>query len=108
MYPSRQLTLLAARRETLRTRIEFRRMECREAGFHLGQGVRHLLTWGRLLRLGGMAGAVGLGWFGLRRSRHRNGDSGEEGEAESPSWLGRIARWAPVALRLARLASLRF
>jgi len=108
MYPSRQLSLLAARRETLRTRIEFRREECREAGCQLGEGVRHLLTWGRLLRLGGMAGAVGLGWFGLRRRSRGHGDAGDEGEAESPSWLGRIARWAPLAIRVARLAALRF
>ena len=106
MYPSQQLSLLAARRETLRTRIEYRRVECQAAGRELGEGVRQLLSWGRLLKLGGLATAVGMSWFGLRR-RRRNEDAEEE-EGEGPSWLGRIVRWAPVALRIARLAALRF
>ncbi|HVW20028.1 MAG TPA: hypothetical protein VHC86_02340 [Opitutaceae bacterium] len=105
MYPSQQLSLLAARRETLRTRIEFRRAECQAAGLQLGEGVRQLMGWGRLLKLGGLATAVGMGWFGLRRRRRQGEDEEEEGR---PSWLGRAVRWAPVALRVARLVAARF
>jgi hypothetical protein len=100
MYPSRDLKVLAERRAYLQRRIEARREECIVAGQGVADGVERFMVWGRLLKVGGLMGAVGSGLLGLRRRRTEPDDeSGEE------SWGTKALRWAPVALKAVRLFS---
>jgi hypothetical protein len=105
MYPSRDLKVLAERRAFLQRRIEYRREECIDAGHRVAQGVERFISWGRVLRVGGLLGAVGSGILGLRRRRaEADGAEDESGEG-GESWGTKALRWAPVALKAVRILS---
>jgi hypothetical protein len=107
MYPSRELKVLAERRAYLQLRIEARREECIEAGHGVAEGVERLLLWTRLLKAGGLVGAIGSGLLSLRRRRgdRAEDEDGDEDAPEEKSWGAKALRWAPVALRAVRIIS---
>ncbi len=104
MYPSRELSILAERREYLRRRIELHREDCLVAGQGVADSVERYLAWGRLLRAGGLVGAIGSGFLALRRRRRADPDEGEE-DSGGTSWGSRALQWAPVAFRAFRIIS---
>jgi hypothetical protein len=103
MYPSRDLKVLAERRAYLQRRIEFRREECIEASYGVADGLERLMVWGRLVKIGGLMGAVGAGLFGRRRRPPEPEE--DEDETDRESWGTKAVRWAPVALKAFRLFS---
>jgi hypothetical protein len=103
MYPSRDLKVLAERRVYLQRRIEAHREECIVAGQGVADSVERFMVWGRLLKVGGLMGAVGSGLLGLRRRRSE--PDGEDDESGGESWGAKALRWAPVALKAVRLFS---
>jgi hypothetical protein len=104
MYPSRELRILAERRDYLQLRIALRREECIVAGHGVADGVERFLVWGRILKAGSLVGAIGSGLLGLRRRRHAEADE-DGGESEGSSWGGKALRWAPVAFKAFRILS---
>ncbi len=102
MYPSRELTVLAERRDYLQLRIALRREGCIVAGRGVADGVERFLFWGRILKAGSLVGAIGSGLAGWRRRRKAEAD--EDGEdSEGSSWGGTVLRWAPVAFQAFRI-----
>jgi hypothetical protein len=101
MYPARELRILAERRGLLQRRIARRREECVAAGQGVADGVERMLFWGRVLRTGGLLGAVGTGLLALRRRRAPAATPAAGGK----SWVARVLRWAPLAFRVFRLIS---
>jgi hypothetical protein len=103
MYPSRELNDLALRKAFLRMRISLGRRQCAGIGRSIGSGVRKWMAWGRLLRAGGLLGAVGVGLFGGGRRRGIPA-AGPGGEASS-TFARRALQWAPAALKAVRLVA---
>lgn len=107
MYPARELTIVADRRRQLLRRIELRRRRFGRASRRFEQEVRRLTRWGRILYAAGVIGAAGAGWRRVRRSSHQGNGASARGTAPSRGRFGRVLRWAPVVLRVARLVALR-
>jgi len=104
MYPSRELKILAERRDYLQRRIALHREECIVAGQGVADGVERFLSWGRILKTGSLVGAIGSSLLGWRRRRHAEADVDGE-ETDGPSWGGKVLLWAPVALKAFRIFS---
>jgi hypothetical protein len=100
MYPSRDLKLLALRRECLQLKIELQREHCLGLGRHVGAKLEKWMKWGRILR-GGLVGAAS---FGLLRRKRRSDLADAEEEAPS-SVAGHVLRWTPLAWRAVRLVT---
>ncbi len=99
MYPDRQLTLLAARKDELRRSIALGRAECAAAAVQVVRPLelldRMLALWRRFSPLVKIT-AVPLGWL-LKRS-----------PAPRTRVLGTLLRWGPLVLgAVRRLASRR-
>jgi hypothetical protein len=102
MYPSRELTILAERRDYLQRRIALHREECIDAGHGVADGVERFLVWGRILQAGSLVGAIGSGLLGWRRRRHARAEGEKAGGS---SWGGKVLLWAPMAFKAFRIFS---
>jgi hypothetical protein len=88
MYPARELAILARRKELLQAQIGLRRLRCAEAARRLAASLEVFDRWRRRLqRLGAILPLAAPFLFSGRRPR---------------SGLGRLLKWAPLALRCYR------
>jgi hypothetical protein len=98
VYPSEELTALAHRKSALRSRIAMNRLRCTALAAEVARPIawidRFLVQWRKISPFTKIA-ALPLGYLLRRKLLPRR----------KTNLIGQILRWAPVALRTARIFS---